>query len=672
MTSHKHAWERITSDPYILHVVNGLELEFEEGVPPAQIRVPLPYKLNSSELKSVDDELSRLQEKGVIEHAMPEEGQFISNIFVREKKDGAHRIILDLSKLNEHIAYHHFKMDTFDTAVQLITPGCYMASIDLRDAYYTVPIAESHRKYLRFMWKGSLWQFKAMPNGLASAPRIFTKLLKPVFAAMRAKGHTIVAYIDDTLIIAKSKELAEKAVIETAQLLSEIGFVIHPKKSVLMPLQNIQFLGFVLDSNAMKISLAEGKAIQIKSLCYALLRAHAPTIRTVASVIGKLVAAFPAVHYGQMHYRQLEREKTMALRQSKGHYDRKMSLSMAAKAELMWWVQNIDSCCGSISQAPPSVMITSDASGLGWGASDGNTHIGGRWNETERVRAELNDINFLELLAAFYALQAFCTHLAHLHVHMRLDNTTAVAYINHKGGIKSRDCDELAKRIWEWCKKREIWITATHLPGVQNQIADEKSRKFNDQLEWMLNRDVFRQLCGYYGNPEVDLFATRLNAQVDKYVSWLPDPGGCAVDAFSIDWQGDYFYAFPPFCLIGRCLQKIEAEKAEGFMIVPNWPTQAWFGRLLNLLIDEPIILPVSKTLVTQPVSGVSHPLYKRLHLMSCRLSGNTFKVQAFQMKLPRSSCLPGVSQPTSSIQSTQGSGWIFAIGDRLIRCKRL
>lgn len=146
---------------------------------------------------------------------------------------------------------------------------------------------------------------------------------------------------------------------------------------------------------------------------------------------------------------------------------------------------------------------------------------------------------------------------------------------------------------------RRIWITAKFLPGSLNHVADGKSRKFRDELEWKLDTEVFELLCTRYGKPGVDLFASCLNAEVDKYVSWFPDPGAMATDAFSIYWKEVYFYAFPPFCLISRCFDKIENENAEGFMVpvVPWWPTQTWFPRLLSLLIEEPVMLPLTTSI---------------------------------------------------------------------------
>ena len=75
-----------------------------------------------------------------------------------------------------------------------------MGSVDLRHAYYSINVAQEHRKFLRFAWNNRVNQYTSCPQGLASAPRLFTKLLKPVFATLRRLGHACVGYIDDTLL----------------------------------------------------------------------------------------------------------------------------------------------------------------------------------------------------------------------------------------------------------------------------------------------------------------------------------------------------------------------------------------------------------------------------------------------------------------------------------------
>ena len=98
-------------------------------------------------------------------------------------------MILNLTSFNQHVDYQHFKMDSVWTAIRLMTPNCHMASVDLKDAYYSVSIAKPHQKYLKFEWNNMLFKFTCFPNGLAFCPRRFTKLMKPVFATLRQLGH---------------------------------------------------------------------------------------------------------------------------------------------------------------------------------------------------------------------------------------------------------------------------------------------------------------------------------------------------------------------------------------------------------------------------------------------------------------------------------------------------
>ena len=114
-----------------------------------------------------------------------------------------------------------------------------------------------------------------------------------------------------------------------------------------------------------------------------------------------------------------------------------------------------------------------------------------------------------------------------------------------------------------------------------------------------------------FKKPVIDLFASRLNNQVPQYVSWHPDPGASYIDAFTVDWHTLFFYAFPPFSLITRCLQMVIADEAEGILITPVWPsTQIWFTQLVQLSQDEPVLLPQSQTLLTLPTDRDRiHPL---------------------------------------------------------------
>ena len=133
-------WQALTSNPEILQMILGQPIEFART--PYQRVVPREKKILA---------------KGAITPSSHEEGEYLSPIFTRAKKDGSFRVMLNLKCLNTHVQYHHFKMDSVNTVLQMVKSSCFMASIDLKDAYYSVPIATVDQKYLKFLWRGKLY-----------------------------------------------------------------------------------------------------------------------------------------------------------------------------------------------------------------------------------------------------------------------------------------------------------------------------------------------------------------------------------------------------------------------------------------------------------------------------------------------------------------------------------
>ena len=185
------------------------------------------------------NEINDFLVKKVIEQSQPETGEIVSPIFLRPKKEpGVYRVIFNLKSLNQAVTYHKFKMDMLESAIRLMKPGCFMSSIDLHNGYYSIPISPSFRKYLKFAWRGFLFQFCALPMGLTSSTRIFTKMLKPVFATLRSQyGHNCLGYVDDSFY---SVEDCCEATLHATQLFTCLRFVIHPTKSVFHPTQCLE------------------------------------------------------------------------------------------------------------------------------------------------------------------------------------------------------------------------------------------------------------------------------------------------------------------------------------------------------------------------------------------------------------------------------------------------
>ena len=141
------------------------------------------------------------------------------------------------------------------------------------------------------------------------------------------------------------------------------------------------------------------------------------------------------------------------------------------------------------------------------------------------------------------------------------------------------------------------------------------------ETEYELCPEAFSLIRQSLGCPIFDLFASRLNAKCTRYASWKCDPGAEKVDTFTVIWSDLFFYAFPPFSLILRVLQRIIRDKAEGIVVVPFWPSQPWFPLFQALLIAPPVFLPPSNGLLFAP-NRQPHPLWKTLTLAAGHLSG--------------------------------------------------
>ena len=370
----------------------------------------------------------------------------------------------------------------------------------------------------------------------------------------------------------------------------------------------------------MTVRLTMEKKQKIKNTCTALQERSKYITREIASVIGLLISSFPAVMYGPLYYRQLEQEKPHAIKDNNGNYEAFMSLSTDAKTELQWWIENIENSFNVINHDPPSLTISTDALKIRWGGVFEDMTCGGHWTPQEAEE----HINYLELMAAFFSLQAFVTKLNNKHVRLKIDNTTAVAVINNMGTNHSVQCNKVALDIWRWCMARNIWISAEHIAGKCNVAADRQSREINTNTEWMLNPTLLNKaLDKLQACPDVDMFASRLDKQFPRYISFRPDPGAYLVDAFSAQWNKLNGYYFPPFSLIPRVLQKLEQDKATGIVVIPRWPTQVWYSMAMRMLISCPVLLQHNARLLLLPRHPQKvHPLHKKLDLLICHLSG--------------------------------------------------
>ena len=148
--------------------------------------------------------------------------------------------------------------------------------------------------------------------------------------------------------------------------------------------------------------------------------------------------------------------------------------------------------------------------------------------------------NIPELKACQLCLHTFCKNKENTHVRVYMDNTTSCAYISKFGG-RTSELDTMAREIRFWCMERHIYLSAAHIPGKDNCEAEAESRTEKDDTEWSLDAKIFNNIHETFPELTVDLFASRLNNKLPKYVSRNLDPNAFATDAFSLTWDNDFY-----------------------------------------------------------------------------------------------------------------------------------
>ncbi|XP_066980060.1 uncharacterized protein [Macrobrachium rosenbergii] len=293
---------------------------------------------------------------------------------------------------------------------------------------------------------------------------------------------------------------------------------------------------------------------------------------------------------GRLHLRPLQfflAENWM----NKEDLEETLKIFPSVKTHLRWWLDPLLLAGGvSLRLQSPDLVLFSDASREGWGATLGGEEVSGTWRG-EQVSWH---INLKELGAIHLALQFFEDRVSGRVVQVNSDNTTALAYLKKQGDTRSRSLFNLAKEILLWTHARGITILTRFIAGVENIRADLLSRQH--QLlptEWTLHEEVCLDLWRLWGRPLVDLFATSRTRRLPLYCSPVLDPGALAVDALLWDWKGLDLYAFPPFKILGEVIRKFSASEGTRMtLIAPFWPAADWFTEVMTFLVDFPRTLP--------------------------------------------------------------------------------
>ena len=356
--------------------------------------------------------------------------------------------------------------------------------------------------------------------------------------------------------------------------------MINEEKSDWVPSQFPLFLGSSLDLVRLLAFPSEDRIDRLQRLIRRVLKSPASPARLWRSLFGHLASMIQLVPGARRHIRPLQyfvQERwDMSMPESTPVF-----LTPAARETLQWWLHTPNLMSGvPFSDPVPEMTIVTDASSYGWGGHLGDQTASGTWQPQEKSR----HINWLELQAVWLTLQHFLPQLGGTVVEVLSDNMTTVSYINKQGGTHSLLLCRLALDLWEWCDEHRIVISAVHLAGESNILADALSRGNYCPTEWTLNRLTFESLWQVWERPFVDMFASAKNAQLPVYYCLGADPQASGSNGLTMNWDMVHGYAFPPIALIPRVLRKLlRHPSATIVLLAPFWPSQIWFRQMTNL-----------------------------------------------------------------------------------------
>ena len=296
--------------------------------------------------------------------------------------------MINLKGLNHFVKTEHFKMEGLHLLQDLLQPQDWMIKMDLKDAYLQIPIHPDHQHLLTFQWEEKTYMFQCLPFGLSAAPRVFTKLLKPLVGFLRQIGCRLIIYLDDMLMLHQDRGQLQQVTQLTCQLFESLGLIVNQKKSILTPTQDLEFLGFHLCSVKMKLSIPSEKFRKIQQDARRMLDQESVSVREIARFVGKTTATTRAIPLAPLHYRALQMLMNSVLplnytqEEISIKYETVVSLTPASRADLEWWITFEKVPLGALVCPPdPTIIVHSDASNKGWGTVlNSQSQTGGLWS----------------------------------------------------------------------------------------------------------------------------------------------------------------------------------------------------------------------------------------------------------------------------------------------------
>ena len=405
--------------------------------------------------------------------------------FVISKTEGTsvkHRLITDCRELNKHFQCPPFRMEHLGQIFPFLRPGMWAAKIDLKHAYFHLPVSKGLQKYLVLKVGDRYFQVLGAPFGLNVLPYLWTQTMKPLSRLWGQKGILAFVYLDDILILGKSAKRLKSQVAVVLQTLIEAGLVINFKKSFLEPSQNIQHLGFTLNLQEGLLQIPKSKLTSLQKELRQFSGRLQASPRKMASVLGVLrsfLLAFPALRcFNDMMLAFVRQHRTVG-------WDQPISLPQDLKLGIAKVLDVMAQWKGRSFQGQvPVRRLNIDSSDLMWAGVDLDhpNRVQEHWRESGILH-----ITVKELSAAVQTVMSLAKPKEV--IELGVDNSVAYYYLL-KGGGRLPHLNKLMRQFWTWCLEKEVEVRV-HLLKSEECLADRYTRLGPEMGDCTLHKGLF-------------------------------------------------------------------------------------------------------------------------------------------------------------------------------------
>lgn len=588
---------------------------------------PKESQLTAAELQFAKGQVQKWMDMGAIrvfDEKLAHKDARICNCVVAYRNNVMDRICWSGVPVNEGMDDQSFRMEGVKEICSMVQPGDWAFTFDLEKGFQQIPLKGKFAMFCLFRLDGVVYQWLVLPQGLKSAPRDFSYIVRSILKILRKQGIRCAFYIDDIKVLARSRAEALRLQKHVMNIFYQLGFRVSLKKSLLSPGQLVAHLGFVFDLHSGVLWVTDAKAQRIKELAIDMLRDLGNVdgykvakflgvlqsngiVITLAKMFStgliRCMSQLPMVVQQQRMSRTVSKKWRFALDAVPDYalrdYEGRIVLSDWAIAELRFWCKCIwhmrhDNFCRLVER-----LILTDACPKGYGAVICSlTNLGAPLNPVFSVSdllhgAWLSKCNAhsttFELRTMVRVLLEEAQQLKGKRVHCATDNVGA-AHIAIKGCKANLRLHYWACILALMCRKLDIKLTTQYLcgDGIIVSGADALSRQA-DPYACMLQRSVFLKIWDELGPLHVDVWASDGARQASPLGVLLPCvspfdvPGRLAPDAMSFLDKTKRLYAFPPANMLGPYIEFVVRHKQPVVLVVPKWCSRPWYAVLVQV-----------------------------------------------------------------------------------------